>query len=116
MEITFKFRGAKTVKRSKIKPGNLFSNISYGYTNAVSRGYWIKDYVIAMHYEKRRKKLVSTKRIKKEFNGQTVWTNKRQYEPAKWIITYYKIPYEILRLANLKVVQKERHFEIKSVK
>jgi len=100
--------------KSNLNPHTLLGNIHYGSSsNGVSWGHWDDNgNAIGFHYQKINRKVKTSKRVKKEWNGQTVWTNKRTYEPKKWVASYYKIPMSLLTFMGLSLNQKTNHFEL----
>jgi hypothetical protein len=115
MNLKIKITPYSMVKSNKPSAHDLFrSSIHFGSSsNGVQWGYW-DDYgnVIGFHYQKINRKVKTSKRVKKEWNGQTVWTNKRTYEPKKWVVSYYKIPMTVLIFMGLSLKQKTNHFEL----
>jgi len=114
MKLTLNIKPSTTTKNHKPYPGNLFRNhISHGMTTqGVNWGYYDNEYAYGFVFQKVRRKMKTTKRVKKVWEGKEVWTNKRTYEPAKWVVSYYKIPLAVLKVMNLTITQKNRHFTI----
>lgn len=116
MKLTLKINPTKITKSHKPSIYEIFRNgcvISHGSTsNGVSWGYYDKDFAYGLNFQKVRRKVKSTKRVKKVWDGKEVWTNKRTYESGKWIVSYYKIPLTILKFMNCQLKQKSRFFTI----
>ena len=114
MKIKINFPASKSEKRFKPNPNDLFrSYLSCGCTSeGVRYGYYDNEFAYGFVYHKVNRKVKSKKRITKEWNGQTVKTWKYTYEPAKWVVSYYKIPFAILKVAKLELRQRSRHFEL----
>lgn len=114
MKIKLNFPASKTENRWKPKPNDLFcSYLSYGSTtNGVWLGYYDDEFAYGFVYHKINRKVKSKKRITKEWNDKTVTTWKYTYKPAKWVVSYYKIPFAILQFAKLELRQRSRHFEL----
>lgn len=79
-------------------------------TNGVKWGYFNDRYAIGFVYHKVNPKLKSQKKVKKVWNGKEVTTTVRKYEPGYWVISQYQIPLDLLKLMNLELNQKSRHF------
>lgn len=114
MKIKLNFPASKTEKRQKPNPNDLFrSYLSCGCTSrGVYSGYYDKEFAYGFVYHKINRKVKSKKRITKEWDGKQVKTFKYTYEPAKWVVSYYKIPFTILEFAKLELRQYSRHFEL----
>lgn len=114
MKIKLNIVANKSEKRQKPNPNDLFrSYLSCGCTSqGVSFGYYDKQFAYGFVYHKINRKVKSKKRITKEWNGVAVKTWKYTYEPAKWVVSYYKIPFKILEFAKLELRQRSRHFEL----
>jgi len=114
MNLKIKIKPTSSTKPHKPSVHELFrSSIHCGSSNGVKWGHWDDNgNVIGFHYQKINRKVKTSKRVKKEWNGQIVWTNKRTYEPKKWIASYYKIPMSMLTFMGLSLKQKTNHFEL----
>ena len=99
--------------KSNLNPRTLLGTSHFGTSSGVKWGYWDDNgNAVGFHYQKINRKVLSSKRVKKQWNGQTVLTTKRTYEPKKWIVSYYKIPMAILAFMGLSLKQKTNHFEL----
>lgn len=112
-----KIKPVRSFHKRSTKPESghhILSGLSYGSGNQISWGYWDTktQNAVAFHYEKVKRKVKTSKRVRKEYNGKTVWTTKRTYESGYWIVSYYVIPIAVLKAANLKLWQKTRHFTL----
>ena len=114
MNLKIKIKPISYTKTAKPSSAHTILNgIHCGCASGIYWGYW-DDYgnALGFHYQKINRKVETSKRVKKEWNGQTVWTTKRTYEPKKWIVSYYKIPLSLLTFTNLSLKQKTNHFEL----
>ncbi len=108
MKITIKLQKVTRRFASKPNPFDIFRNLHFGSNNG-NWGYWNdNNQMIGFHFEKHRKKVVGYKTVK----GKKV----RKVEPAHWMATYYIVPVEVLKAANLKITQKSRHFKFENKK
>ena len=67
--------------------------------------------VRAFNIEKRRKitkAVTNPKKLKKGIKREVV-------TPGHWVVHYYDIPVDLLRIAKLKVIQHSRHFTIEKL-
>lgn len=114
MEIRVKINKSIVQKSHKVSAHHLTAeSVTYTITNQGS-GYLNRtgEYFMGLHYEKHNRKVISSKKVTKEFDGKMVKTTKRKYAPAYWKVTYYKIPVVVLKLAGLKFVQENRTFKL----
>ncbi len=119
MKLKINIKPQTTEKRHKPVPNDLFwsKHLSFGSTsNGVSWGYYDSEFAYGFVYHKVRRKVKTSKKVKKMFNGVEVKTTKRTYEPAKWIVQYYKIPLAVLKFMKLELKQGTRSFKLVPVK
>jgi hypothetical protein len=114
MKLTLNIKPNTIIKTYKPHPTiDIVWGLSLGFTTkGVNWGYYDNEYAYGFVFQKVRRKMKTTKRVKKVWEGKEVWTNKRTYEPAKWVVSYYKIPLAVLKVMNLTITQKNRHFTI----
>ena len=113
MEIRVKLLKSTAVKPTKVSPHHLTSEPHTFTVCGNGTGYLNRkgDHFIGLHYEKHNRKVISTKKVKKTFEGKEVKTTVRKYAPAYWKVTYYKIPVEVLKAAGVKFKQGPRSFK-----
>lgn len=115
MNLKIKITPYSMVKSNKPSVHDLFrSSLHYGSSsNGVKWGYW-DDYgnALGFHYQKINRKVLTSKKVKKVWNGVEVTTTRRTYEPKKWVVSYYKIPMSLLTFMGLSLKQKTNHFEL----
>jgi hypothetical protein len=93
---------------------HILRGFSYTFSTNV-RGYCplrsSEDTVRTFHIEKRRKvtkAVTDPKKLKKGIKREVV-------TPGHWVVHYYDIPVDLLRIAKLKVIQHSRHFTIEKL-
>lgn len=97
----------------KKDPQEIIRGLSFGSTsNGVSWGHYDNEFAYGFVWHKVRRKVKTSKKVKKIFNGVEVKTTKRTYEPAKWVVQYYKIPLAVLKFMNVKLKQGTRSFKL----
>lgn len=112
MRIKLKVDPMKTTARgkydllSKIQSRAMCRSFGKHYDNALMPFSGNDNFVRAYSIEKRRKVVVRSAPNKKDKKTSTV------VSPAHWVGHYYDIPVNVLKYANLKVVQHERYFEL----
>ena len=112
MEIKVKLLKSTVEKSTKIIPHHLTTESITFTVGTYGSGYLNRhrDHFLGLHYEKHNRKVISTKKVKKIFEGKEVKTTVRRYKAAYWKVTYYKIPIEVLKAANIKFIQYSRNF------
>lgn len=68
--------------------------------------------VYGYHRQKTKRKIIFRDRIKKMWNGQTVWTNKYTYDDPTYTLIVYEFSEEFLRAAGLCVKQQTNNFKL----
>lgn len=114
MEIRIKILKSTVEKSTKVSPHSLTAE-SFTYTVCGNGSGYLNrkgDHFMGLHYEKHNRKVISSKKVKKIFNGKEVKTTAYKYAPSYWKITYYKIPTEVLKLSGLKFKQGSRTFQL----
>lgn len=119
MNIQVKFSATKVEKPYKANVHSLLTiPVTYSYSSKFGNGYFYnapvhgEEYILAINWQKVNRKVKSSKKVKKIWNGVEVTTTKRTYHPAKWVMYYYKIPVSFLFDAKLKVKQGNRTFKL----
>jgi len=113
MNINIKIKRVTYPKSFKPDPNTMIRNLRFGSGEGRQWGYADEaGNVIGFHFEKHNRKVIATKKITKFHNGQNVMTTRYKYEPAKWIVSYYKIPVALLLVAGLRLKQGTRSFEL----
>jgi hypothetical protein len=104
MKLKINIKPQTTEKRHKPRPNDLIYGFSWGQHGS--------EFAYGFVYHKVRRKVKTSKKVKKMFNGVEVKTTKRTYEPAKWVVSYYKIPLAVLKFMNVKLEQGTRSFKL----
>lgn len=113
MKLKINFKPNTIVKSHKPKVQDLYmKNLSFGSSSNVCWGYYDNEFAYGFVWHKVRRKVKTSKRVKKIHNGIEVKTTKRTYEPAKWVCQYYKIPLSILKFMKLELKQGSRSFKL----
>ena len=114
MNIRIKINKNQVTKPGKVSPTTLIRDVVIYSVGTYGSGYkaWKGETFVACSWNKVNKKVKSSKKVKKIWNGKEVTTTKRTYEPAKWICNYYLIPIELLKIANMNMVQCSRTFKL----
>ena len=115
MNLKIKIKPVAFTRQYKIREQSMFSSSIHmgSSSNGVSWGHWDDNgNAIGFHYQKINRKVKTSKKVKKVWNGVEVTTTRRTYEPKKWIVSYYKIPITVLTFMGLSLKQKTNHFEL----